>query len=716
MIASLISTVLFLAIAAAFVVPTIFRAKKTRPEYYAARLIMTLLSGFVSAALAWLVGALASPALSSLVLGLIDSDELLSIPLIDDLVAYPIACVVSCLSFIIIYLIVRPLICIAARPLSKLFYKITSKKGENAEQMPLGKKNVVGMMLGGLCGLLVLCTLAAPTVGGLTALHGIVPILELADEKLPITGYVSIDTLDGATSNSATTVVRALGGEPVFRILTTHKVGESYVSLRNESDMMDAAIKIVTQTREGADSEEISASVLKFEKKFAKTSLVPEMSVAVAEEIIDEDIIDDLFDKNGGKYFSSKSKLAKELCGVVEKLDVDRARSISTKICLAAAALIDHDYLLGDRKFEDIIYDSDAVADMLVGFLDGGEDQEMLIDLVNATITDATSAIGRPEDAKALNIRSKSLKNPKKEAKAIAETVCGIMSMMKGSDFTSDIATLMEKVGVILDSIDDSELFGGKIEKTLTMLLSLPEISDKLMLDNDRAAEIAASLVKDAKKDSYSTVMKDLGTTFNSMIVLIDTDRDDSSAVTEHAADMIRSANPTSVEVVKNVATPEFIEYYVGVDKGADEISSLVVDLLDEFSQKQESMSDSEIKSEASALADLLELTTGINKSGTSSGMGGTGVSAKKYVDSITASDIVLDIMVERTHDENGNVTVDPMGLDPKLSESEKNSLLLEVSGKYANKTDDASRLEVEALGALLGVHATLINGQVVIN
>lgn len=712
MIASLISTLLFLAIAAAFVIPTIFRAKKTRPEYYAARLILTLLSGFVSAGLAWAVGALTSPALSSLIRGLIDSDDLASLPLIDDLIAYPIACVISCLSFITIYLIVRPLVCIAARPLSELFCKITSKKGENAEQNERPKKNVIGMVLGGLCGLLVFCTLAAPGVCGLSTLHGVVPIYDLLSEELPISSE-AVDILDGTTANPATFVVRIFGGEPVFRILTTHKVGDSYVSLRRESDMMGAAVKTMTLSFENADSDEISDSILKFEKKFAKTSLVPEVTVALAEKALDENVIDDLFDKNGGEYFSSKSKTAKEICDNLKDLDTDRVRSISSKLCLTASVLIDHGYLFGDRKFSDIVYDSDAASDILVGFLDGGVEQERLISLVNATITDATKAIGSPEDAKDLKIKSKTLKKPKKEAKAIAETICGIMSMMKNSNF-NDIASLMERVGVILDTIDDSELFGGKIEKTLTMLLGLPQISDKLMLDHARAAEISASIVKDAKKDSYRSVMGNIGVTFNSMIVLIDTDRDDPAAVTDHAADMIRSANSTSVEVVKNVATPEFIEYYVGIDKGADEISTLVVDLLDDFSEKQESMSDDKVKSEAAALADLLELTTGINQNGASSGMGGTGVTAKKYVDSVTASDIVLEIMIERTHDNNGNVVLDPLGLEPKLSDGEKSSLICVLGDKYSNKNDDTSRKEVEALGALLGVHATIINGNVV--
>lgn len=188
----IISTLLFAAISLAFILPTLFRAKNLPWEYYAARTILTTLSGFVSAAISWLIGGLVSSSLATVILSLTPS-ELSEFESLVDLVEFPIACGISSVAFIIIYLIVRPLICLLTASLYKLIAKGTNKlrkkpsesdNSENAQietfeneenktepltpsmaPSPEKKKkrvNVAGMILGGLCGLIVYCTILAP--------------------------------------------------------------------------------------------------------------------------------------------------------------------------------------------------------------------------------------------------------------------------------------------------------------------------------------------------------------------------------------------------------------------------------------------------------------------------------------------------------------------------------------------------------------------------
>ncbi len=813
----IISTLLFAAISLAFILPTLFRAKNLPWEYYAARTILTIVSGFVSAAISWLIGGLVSSSLATVVLSLAPS-ELSEFKTLVDLVEFPIACVVSSVAFIIIYLIVRPLICLLTGVLYKFIAKGTSKlrkkpsESDDSESVhietfedeqnktepltpemapsPEKKKkriNVPGMILGGLCGLIVYCTLLTPLVGSLTVLSRVAPAYTLAEEYIDLPFEMG-EAIEGVTSNPATYTVRVLGGEPIFRILTTHKVGSSWVSLRRESDMAGAAIDAAIVMIDG-DDDEITAAIDVFDKKFSKSSLVPEIVVSIANEASDNLMVDDLFDENGGNYFTSGSALCDEVVNIMKNTTVDTVRSDATKLCRTLAVLIEYDYL-DESDVDRISSDKKVIGKIIEIFIETESDRERIVGLINAAVSDISEALALPKNKNVLHddflseltsaanaervsnvfanygisiddlsaetvaaclaqsgtvkqglkmaesrgiisgsaqivvsdqksfakvskvvtiddlkIKSSDVNNASKEAKAIAATITDLIFMVKDNSFELDsIATLMAEFGEILDNLKKSELFGGKIPELLSVVLQLPEIGNKVSLDRARAADIASRIVADAKNDSYSSVMRSVGNTFTSVINLLETNKNDNATITEHAADLIRSADPTSVDIVKNVATPELIEDYIGIETGAKEISSVIVDLLGEFSDRREQMTDWQIQTEASALADILELTADINRDGTSSGLGGSGVTAKKYITSMTSSQIVLDTMIDRTHDNYNNVVLDPFGLEPQLSDSEKSSLVNELNIIYRGRENSRTTAEIEAIGALLGV------------
>lgn len=816
--AMIISTLFFAAISLAFILPTLFRAKNLPWEYYAARTILTIASGFVSAAISQLIGGWVSSPLATVLLSFA-SVELSDFETIVDLIRFPIACVVSSVAFIIIYLLVRPLMCLLTGVLCKLIAKATSKLRKNASEIgndevahietfedeqnktePLvpqmapshekkkKRANVVGMILGGLCGLIVYCTLLTPFVGSLTIVNRIAPAYALLEEHISLP-FDMEEVIEGTTSNPATYTVRTLGGEPIFRILTTHKVGSSWVSLRRESDMAGAAIDAATVMIDG-DDEEIASAIEVFDKKFSKSSLVPEIVVSVAHEVSDNLMVDDLFDEKGGKYFTSGSALCDEIVNIMKNTTVDTVRSDATKLCRTLAVLIDYDYL-GENDIDRIASDKKTIGRIIEIFIETESDRERIVGLINAAVSDISEALALPKDKKVLHddflselasasnaerissvfanygisiddlsaetvasclaqsdtvkdglktaeahgiisgsaqivvsdqksfakiskvvtiddlkIKNAEVANASKEARAIAATIADLIFMFKDNSFKHDsIATLMAKFGEILDNLKISELFGDKIPELLSVVLQLPDIGNKVSLDRARAADIASRIVADAKNDSYSNVMRSVGNTFTSVINLLGTEKNDNSMVTEHAADLIRSANPTSVDIVKNIATPELIEQYIGIGSGAKEISSVIVDLLGEFSDKREHMTDGQVQMEASALADILELTADIKKDGaSSSGLGGSGVTANKYITSMTSSQIVLDTMIDRTHDSSNNVVLDPFDLDPQLSESEKSSLVSELNSIYSGKENSRTTAEIEAIGALLGV------------
>lgn len=828
---TIISTLIFAAISLAFILPTLFRAKNLPWEYYAARTLLTIASGFVSAAISWLIGNLVSSSLSSLVLSFASSD-LSKLETIVELITYPIACVIACAVFVIIYMIVRPIVCLASHPLCKLIEKIASKlhektlksfdskpgKSETLEDQhdstekptpqtaPTPSKNekhvnvnVAGMILGGLCGLIVYCTLLSPFVGFLTIINRVSPALSEAEEHVDLpTGIGS--TLASATSNPATFTVRALGGEPIFRILTTHKVGTSWVSLRRESDMVGAAIDAAMVMING-ENEEVEEAIEVFDKKFSKSSLVPEIIVSITGEVSDKLMVDDLFDEKGGKYFNSGSALCEEVIKIMKSTTVDTVRSDATKFCRTLAILIDYDYL-DVSNVDRILSDKKAIGKIIEIFIETESDRERVVELINAAVSDISEALALPKNKKVLHndfiselsgitnaeqvtktfanygisiddlsaqtvtaclaqsgtiqeglkmaenqgiisgsahivvsdqksfakvskvvtidelmIKNTEVNNASKEASAIASTITDLIFMIKDRSFKNDsVATLMAEFGEILDSLKKSELFGDKIPELLSVVLQLPEIRDKVSLDRASAADIASRIVTDATNDSYTNVMRSVGNTFTSVISLLETEKSDNATVTEHVADLIRSAGQTSVAIVKNVATPEFIDGYIENSKGAKEMSSLIVDLLDEFSKRNDQMTDEQVQIEASALADILELTADINKNGTSSGLGGSGVTANKYISSITSSEIVLDTVIDRTHDSLNKVVLDPLCLEPQLSDSEKSSLVSELNSIYSGRENSRTTAEIEAIGALLGVELEYTyNGSVAI-
>ena len=74
---------------------------------------------------------------------------------------------------------------------------------------------------------------------------------------------------------------------------------------------------------------------------------------------------------------------------------------------------------------------------------------------------------------------------------------------------------------------------------------------------------------------------------------------------------------------------------------------------------------------------------------------GSTGISAGDYIDRIASSEVVSNTIVDTVYDDEGNVTVDPLGTSISLSEAEQ-AEILDAINAYLETATDEEREEVE--------------------
>ncbi len=250
-------------------------------EYSAVRIGNVIVSAGVSVLLSSLIGRFAGNFVSDLALSIMPdslAEALKALPSASGAVGAFVAILLTPIVFYLLFTLIRGIISLFVPTISCAIVKALKKEDttENeayAEDIPKKKRlrtensNPIGMVLGGVCGLLMFMVLASPLTSYVTVANGVVMIVGSGEENV-IAPVVTVT--EAAADNVGTKAVRLLGGDLLVSGMTSYKLdgrtsnlvregkvivelGEAVYSVRDSScDRAEAAIEV----REVADAIE----------------------------------------------------------------------------------------------------------------------------------------------------------------------------------------------------------------------------------------------------------------------------------------------------------------------------------------------------------------------------------------------------------------------------------------------------------------------------
>ncbi len=297
----------FLLVAAIAVILGVIRGRRKVWQVSLVRIIMTVVAALLSAAvsliISWVMLDLVVDSLvSSGKIG--DIGSLISeVPSAQTAVLALVSMIITPMLFLVFYAIFRPITSVFVKPIARMFCGQNSKtfdadgeskrkkltKEEKNAQLVLPKSHWLSAVLGGFGGLLTLCVLLVPLVGGLGVADDIVsaPLHELANENE--TFAIASEAVDASAANVGTVTVKMLGGGLLYDLMTSYPTDRGFVTLRHESAFVGSvANAAVTASDKAATPDKIKADFAQVSNSFDRSVLLPTVVAEVVSAASDD--------------------------------------------------------------------------------------------------------------------------------------------------------------------------------------------------------------------------------------------------------------------------------------------------------------------------------------------------------------------------------------------------------------------------------------------
>lgn len=320
---NLVFSLVFLIVAALFMLVGALRGKKKRWELSVTRIALSVISAIIAAFVASLVAWNVIGALMDGVLGIIpQAEEIINeLPSGKDIITALASMIVAPSIFLIIYLIIRLIAMAFTKLIARQLLKLTklckkksavveAEKPENTEQTENGidrysaefscesqaedkrknkkaqfnleKNNWVGALCGALCSFVTLCVIMVPFVGFSSAVGDVAaePLQSSALQEINLLSTVG-EVADGAANNAGAFTVKAIGGGLLYDAMTTYEVDGRKTTFKNELKLVGAFADAATSyLDEDAKNEEKAQKIREVSVAFEKSEIVP---IAIAE-------------------------------------------------------------------------------------------------------------------------------------------------------------------------------------------------------------------------------------------------------------------------------------------------------------------------------------------------------------------------------------------------------------------------------------------------
>ena len=137
-----------------------------------------------------------------------------------------------------------------------------------------GKKNPLGKLCGALCGLVVFLFTMIPAVGMLGIVNDMTA-WGVAGSTHPVLQNV-VEFVDAGANNLGAKAVRAMGGDALYSMMTTYKVGGEKATLAKETNLLGTIGHALSDmTNKDIPRKDAAESVQNIDEAFRETTLIP---------------------------------------------------------------------------------------------------------------------------------------------------------------------------------------------------------------------------------------------------------------------------------------------------------------------------------------------------------------------------------------------------------------------------------------------------------
>ncbi len=251
---------------------------------------------------------------------------------------------------------------------------------------------------------------------------------------------------------------------------------------------------------------------------------------------------------------------------------------------------------------------------------------------------------------------------------------------------TATVAEVMAEMGVVLDGMHATNVYGVAIQDFLTAIMQSDKISSSIGLNAVEMTDFANSINSGVTEQ---TKYSNIATTVSQSVELLDK-VNSGEASKEVVQDLMKDITPDSAKVMQNITTPSLMQSYGVSEDKAEQSSSAISSLFGNMADyttdhPQGDMSDEEYKESVQKESEAVEkiLTISIKATEdkdeaeslftTGESEGALDMSAYEVVDLFVTSDVVGDTLNDMVKGENeGETKHDPLGIENQITEQDK--------------------------------------------
>ena len=284
---------------------------------------------------------------------------------------------------------------------------------------------------------------------------------------------------------------------------------------------------------------------------------------------------------------------------------------------------------------------------------------------------------------------------------------------------TATVAEVMAEMGVVLDGMHATNVYGVAIQDFLTAIMQSDKISSSIGLNAVEMTDFANSINSGVTEE---TKYSNIATTVSQSVDLLEK-VNSGEASKEAVQDLMKDITPDSAKVMQNITTPSLMQSYGVSEDKAEQSSSAISSLFGNMANyttdhPQGDMTDEEYKESVQKESEAVEkiLTISIKATEdkeeadslftTGESEGALDMSAYEVVDLFVTSDVVGDTLNDMVKGENeGETKHDPLGIENQITEQDK----LEITDalnqyKADNAHVDGVDEEIENIASLFGI------------
>ena len=335
----------------------------------------------------------------------------------------------------------------------------------------------------------------------------------------------------------------------------------------------------------------------------------------------------------------------------------------------------------------------------------GPKDEISSICLSNAVIFESTTTLITAKLITSKN--ADSVKDPAGEAKALADIFASVIELKDMNFENIKIGETLSTIGNALDKFASTELIGKEcVDSLFIALLQTDKIGSTIRMNATDAYNFATTLTG-GKSGSYKEMMISVGKTVDT----ISNVSSNESLTVESVTEVLSTITPETAEALSQIITPDLIKDFGVNEESAEATSDILSNTLTKLADAKSEMSDEEFKKETDAITDLINIAMGSTNSENENDVFGeesqTGLTVTEYVDRISNSEIISDVLIETVYGENDEPVIDPLGAEIELGEEGEEELINALNEKYnssSEEDEEETKKLINAIAAFMNI------------